>query len=936
MLKVLLTPLLIFVFTALSFAQSNQIMGKVTDINSGKAMQGATIQLLLQADSVIVQTKVSDAQGNFIFNNVPNNSFIVTVSNLDYQQFASFVTLNNSSKDLGTLKLMQQGKDLEEVIIIGRAPAAVQIGDTSQFSASQYKVNPDATTEDLIKKMPGVTVDKNGTVTAQGEAVKKVTVDGKEFFGDDASAALKNLPSSVVDKIQVFDKLSDQAQLTGIDDGNSVKTINIVTKSGIKNGQFGRIYAGYGTDERYSAGGNMSLFEGDRRISVVANFNNVNQQNFGSQDLLGLTGSSGGGGGRGGGGSDDFIVGQSNGISKTNALGINYSDKYGKKVELAGSYFFNNSTNNNQSKSTTQILANNQFTNQNSFSVTENTNHRLNLKLEYKIDSNNFISIRPRLNFQNNNANSNGLVNSYKNIADSVYNEAYTRSNDRSAINFSNEINYRHSFAKKGRSINLSLNNSYNKNTGGSYIDAKYRYYYDLGAYSDSIQNQFIDNYTDGTSYRWRLGYSEPLSKNSIIQLSYNYSTQKNSSDQEAYNFGGAKYDQFDTTYSNKFDNTIKTNNIGLAYRWSKGRDAMLNFGVDYENSNLESQRVFPGTSQVDQSFSNFLPYGMYRQKLSKSSNIRVFYRARNNFPSVTQLQDVVNRNNPLRLSAGNPFLKQAYTNFLGTRYTYTNTKTSNSLFANIFLSTTSNYISNAIYIAQADSTIQQGITLKKGSQLTMPVNLDGNKSIRSYLTYSTPLKFIKTTLNLNTGLNYSRLPGLVNYKNTVTNNYNYNVGAVLASNISEYVDFNLNYSANFNKTKSTSANAKINKSVNQSTGLQLNLLSKTGWFVQNSVNNETNTGLSNGFNQNYWLWNAAIGKKFLKNDAGELKLSVFDLLKQNQSISRDVTEIEIRDSQSTVLQQYFMLTFTYSLKNFGTGKAPSQNENGRGGMRGM
>ena len=934
MLKILFTQFLMLVFTGLSFAQTNQIMGKVTDMNSGKAMQGATVQLLLSADSVILQSKVSDGQGNFIFNNVPNNSFIVTVSNLDYQQSVSFVTLNNSSKDLGSIKLSQQGKDLEEVIIVGRQPAAVQIGDTSQFSASQYKVNPDATTEDLIKKMPGVTVDKNGTVTAQGEAVKKVTVDGKDFFGDDASAALKNLPSSVVDKIQVFDRLSDQAQLTGIDDGNSVKTINIVTKSGIKNGQFGRIYAGYGTDERYSAGGNMSLFEGDRRISFVANFNNVNQQNFGSQDLLGLTGSSGGGGwGRGG--ADDFLVGQSNGISKTNALGINYSDKYGKKVELSGSYFFNNSSNNNQSMTTTQTLANNQFNKQNSFSETENTNHRLNLKLEYKIDSNNYISIRPRLSFQNNTSSSNNIVNTYKNLADSINNSTSQRSNDRSAINFNNEINYRHSFAKKGRSLNLSLTNSYNKNTGDSYIDANYRFYTSLGAFTDSTQNQYFDNYSDGTSYRWRAAYSEPLSKNSILQLSYNYNTQKNSSDQKTYGLDGIKYDDFQTKYSNKFDNTIKTNNVGLAYRWSKGRDAMLNFGVDYENSELGSQRIFPNSSTISQTFSSFLPYGFYRKKLSKESNVRLFYRARNNFPSVNQLQDVVNLSNPLRVSTGNPLLKQAYTHFLGTRYTYTNTKTSNSLFANIFLSTTSNYISNAIYIAQADSTIQPGIDLKRGSQLTKPINLDGNKGIRGYVTYSRPLKFIKTTLNLNAGMNYSRLPGLVNYKNTVTNNYNYNLGAVLASNISEYVDFNLSYTANFNNAKSTSTFSKDNKYVNQSTGLQMNLLSKSGWFVQNSVNNENYSGLSGGFNQNYWLWNAAVGKKFLKNNAGELKLSVFDLLKQNQSISRDVTETYIQDSQSTVLQQYFMLTFTYSLKNFGSGKAPAARGGYGGGMGG-
>ena len=201
--------------------------------------------------------------------------------------------LDNGVTDLGTINLLKQGKELADVTVVSKAPPVIQKGDTAQFSASQFKVNPDATTEDLIKKMPGITVDRNGTVTAQGEQVRKVTIDGKDFFGDDASAALKNLPSEVVDKIQVFDRLSDQAQLTGFDDGNSQKSINVVTKSGIKNGQFGRLYAGYGTDERYAAGGNISFFKGDRRISLVGNFNNINQQNFGSQDLLGLTSSAG-------------------------------------------------------------------------------------------------------------------------------------------------------------------------------------------------------------------------------------------------------------------------------------------------------------------------------------------------------------------------------------------------------------------------------------------------------------------------------------------------------------------------------------------------------------------------------------------------------------------------------------------------------------------
>ncbi|MEO6723491.1 MAG: carboxypeptidase regulatory-like domain-containing protein [Ferruginibacter sp.] len=333
-------------------AQNSSIRGVVKDEVEKTPVVGATVTLFLQNDSTRqpVKSAVTDKSGVFEISGLNANSYSVEISSIGFEKITEDVVLDDSPKDLGTINFSKQGKQLADVTVISKAPAVIQKGDTSQFSASQFKVNPDATTEDLIKKMPGITVDRDGTVTAQGEQVKKVTIDGRDFFGDDASAALKNLPSEVVDKIQVFDRLSDQAQLTGFDDGNSQKTINVVTKTGVKNGQFGRMYAGYGTDDRYAAGGNISFFKGNRRLSFVGNFNNINQQNFGSQDLLGLTSGGGGrggpggggrgGGGRGGGGTDNFLVGQSSGISKTNAFGVNYSDQWGKKINVTGSYFF--------------------------------------------------------------------------------------------------------------------------------------------------------------------------------------------------------------------------------------------------------------------------------------------------------------------------------------------------------------------------------------------------------------------------------------------------------------------------------------------------------------------------------------------------------------------------------------------------------------------
>ena len=362
-----------------------------------------------------------------------------------------------------------------------------------------------------------------------------------------------------------------------------------------------------------------------------------------------------------------------------------------------------------------------------------------------------------------------------------------------------------------------------------------------------------------------------------------------------------------------------------------QSRDEQLSFGINLQHSKLESQRIFPTATTVDQSFFNVLPNLMWRKKLSTTDNIRVFYRASTNFPSITQLQDVVSDTNSLSVNSGNPNLKQSYTHFLSGRYSYTNSKTSKSFFANIFLQTASDYISNASYFIKNDSVINN-VTVKKKSQFSKPVNLNGYKSLRTFFNYSMPLKFIKTTLNLNAGFSYSKLPGLVNYQKISTNSYAYNGGAVLASNISEYIDFNVSYNANFNNSKSNNTNSTTTKYLYQTTGAQVNLLSKKGWFVQNDISGNVYSG---DLDQSFWLWNAAIGKKFLKNKAGELKLSVFDLLKQNQSIVRTVNENSIIDSQTQVLQQYFMLTFTYSLKNFGVAATTNNNNQGRDRMMG-
>lgn len=941
-------------------AQDIVLKGKLNDKDDAKPIVGATVRAMLGQDSANAQMVVTDGKGRFEIKNLLSGNYTITITSSGYEKIIQKINLQASNKEPIPFTLTKLSKLLGEVTITSRTPPVKQKGDTVEFSASQFKVNPDATAEDMIRKLPGITVDKNGNVTSGGDQVRKVTVDGRDFFGDDATAALRNLPAEVIDKIQVFDRLSDQAAFTGFDDGNSTKSINIVTKGGMRNGQFGRIYAGAGTDGRYQAGGNVSLFKNNRRLSIVGLSNNINQQNFATQDLLGVTSSSTGGnrgggrgGPRGGGGNNfgggnnggNFLVGQQNGISKTNAIGLNYSDTWGKKTEVSGSYFFNNNNNSNdQQSNSTYFLTTgrNQLYDETTLSRSNNYNHRINLRIEHKIDSFNSITITPNLSFQKNLSVTNIMgYNSYSD-AEAISRSNNSTNNSSNGYNIGNNILFRHAFRKRGRTLSFNLNTSLNKRTGDIYLNNSNQYFRTGANVNDSLQ-QFTDQFSNGYQLSANVAYTEPMGKDGQLQFNYTPSYTKSKSDQEAYRYDyiNAKYSIFDNNLSNKFDNTVMRQSTGVSFR--KGnRDNMFSIGLSYQYTELNSTQEFPLVAKVKKSFNNLLPNLMWNKKINAKNSIRLFYRSSTNAPSVNQLQDVINNNNPLFISSGNPNLKQQFSHTISSRYTFTNTSKGKSFFANLFLQQNANYIGNATYIASADSVLNSTVTLFKGSQLSKPVNLDGYWSLRSFFTYAFPIKFIKSNLSVNAGLTYAKVPGLINNVLNRSNSYNYNAGMVVASNINEYIDFNVSYAANFNVVKNSIQPQLNNNYISQTAGVQLNLLNKKGWFVQNDLNNQSYSGLTDGFNQNYWLWNASVGKKFLKNQAGELKLSVFDLLKQNQSIVRTVTETYVEDVQNQVLRQYFMLTFTYKLKNFGVAKqaAPRAEggfrERGAGGFGGF
>ncbi|HEY9049218.1 MAG TPA: outer membrane beta-barrel protein [Ohtaekwangia sp.] len=908
-------------------AQAPSLSGIVADSTDHTALIGVTVLLQQAGDTTRRTGTVTDVEGKFSFTGIKPGRYIVKLSYIGYAPCLVRVRITDAPVDLGNIALSLSSTTLKAVEIKGASIQVEQKGDTLQYNANAFKTNRDATAEDLITKMPGLTSDNTG-VKAQGEAVQQILVDGKQFFGDDATLALKNLPAEIIDKIEVFDRLSEQSQFTGFDDGQTRKTVNIVTKKGKNNGQFGRVYGGMGENGLYIAGGNINSFKGNRKLSLVGLSNNINQQNFSTEDLLGVTSSSGSSQGGGGGGnrgqrgggngsSNNFSVGQQNGISTTHSVGLNYADVWSKKVNVTGSYFFNRADNEQITNLRRQYITQQDsglVYNERSRANSVNSNHRFNLRLEYTIDTANSIVVTPQFNYQKNNAKS-SLQGDYAAATHDLESSlANTNQSDNAGYTFSNAILYRHRFRKRGRSWSVSLNTNINNRDGSTNL-------YSLNKYQSPADSTIVDQqssqYTDSYTLSTNIAYTEPVGKHGQVQLNYTPSYTSSKTDKHTYdrNADTNAYTHLDTLLTNVFDNRYITNRGGVSYRFNNRK---LNFssGVNYQYAKLTGDQYFPYTFAIDRAFQNVLPQATFNYRFKAGENLRIMYRTATDAPSVSQLQNVVDNRNPLFLKTGNPELVQDYSHNLTIRYGRTNNDKSSSLLFLVAGSLTQNYITNASYIASRD-TVVQGIFLNRGTQLSYPVNINGYATMRTLLTYGLPVAFLKSNMNLSTGFTYNRMPAVINGARNLANNYGISQGLVLSSNVSEDVDFTLSYTANYTIVKNTLQKQSDNNYFNQTGSFKLTWLFWKGFVLTSTLNNTLYRGLSATYDQSIWFWNAGLGYKFLKDKSLEVKVTAFDIFNQNNVISRDVTQTYIEDRQTNVLTRYFMLTLTYSIRHF-------------------
>lgn len=915
-------------------AQNRYLRGQLADSSDGHFLSLANVILYQLPDSSI-KGATSDSKGIFKFENLRPAKYILTTKYVGYKTYNLTIEIGNNPVDLGKILLIPTSIETPEVNILGEIPPAYQSGDTTVYNADAFKTHKDASAEDLLTKMPGVVV-RDGKIQSQGEDVKRVLVDGKTFFGDDPNAVLRNIPAEIIERIQVFDQQSEQAQFTGFDDGNTTKAINIVTRMRIREGTFGKFTAGYGNEQKHSTGGNINFFDNDRRISILGQLNNINEQNFSDEDLLGVMSSSGNRGGmrsfsgpgsgrgqmpQGGfprGNTSDFLVNSQNGISQTKAFGVNYVDKWSDNFEISGSYFFNRSDNDAVSFLNRDYFISNsagQEYLENSFSSADNTNHRFNMRVEYKIDSSNSVRFIPRVSFQQNDLRSSvagktfagaELLNSTNNLYSSELN----------AINASSLLLYRHQFETKGRTAALGLNTSYNKNTGDNKLLSE-SIFYNSTTPSDTI-DQLTDITRNGYTAASDLTYTEPLTENAQLMLTAAISYSQEKSDQRAFEFflPANSYSMLDTTLSNVYTKTYRTNRLGAGYSY-QFNDLSLNTNLNFSIAQLNNEQTFPSETSLAKTFYSWLPSIRLRYGKSRDQSVAFFYRTFNTDPSVQQFQNVVDNSNPIQLSMGNPNLKQDYKHFVSMRYSNIFFESMTSMFVMVGGTFTKDYIGSNTVIANRDTTLPNGIFLNRGSRLTSYENIDGYFNVRSFFSYGIPLSFLKSNLNLTANAGYTRTPSLINSIKNYSNLASYGLGLVLASNIGTDLDFTVSSNSSFNHVKNSIASASDNNYFNQSSRIKFFWNIYEGIIIQSELNHRYDGGLSDEYKPNSYLLNASLAKKIFSNDSGELRFTVYDILNQNTNVRRVTTESYIEDSNTNVLGRFFLFSFIYNLSPF-------------------
>ena len=903
------------------FAQQGAVKGKLLDTSSRQSLISATVSVVQKKDSSLVSYTLSDDKGSFEIKDIPVGDYLLFVSFTGYEVYNKpfSVSDNKHISDFGEIIMQREFKTLTGVVVT-ESPVKMN-GDTISFKANAFNSKPDATVEDVLKKIPGVIVQKDGTVKAMGEQVQKIYVDGKEFFGNDPKIATKNLTADMVDQIQVFDDMSEQARFTKIDDGSRTKAINIKLKKDKRKGDFGRATVGVGTNSRYEGNFSFNHFRGDQRISLVGSANNTNKLSYTFNDFSGAQGSSqfSGGGGATGSGMINPSAGAQGGISRPLTTGINFNDTWGPKVDFRGSYFFSDNSNIlEQNKFRKNTFPGDSSSETNSYGniLNSNKSHRVNVRVEYAIDSVNSLLYSANFGKQRFDGST---LDSSSTFADGSSKYLAVRSSTnkqdgRDGFNYSGELLYRRRFNKIGRTFTMGWRNSAGDNESESVSRSPVTRYDMTGNVISSINlNQKAFQENDAAGNTISASYTEPIDRNKLIEVNYAYSGTNNTSDKRTYDFntGSGKYDLVNNQQTNYFDYNNTSSRVGFNFRHQmKKFNYQLGMGV--QTSNLENRSITPSTGKdttIQQRFTNLFPTANIAYAITRSKNIRINYRGRTNPPSVAQLQNVPDVSNPLLIKTGNPSLRQEFINNVNINYNAFALSSQRFFSASLNLTYTGNKIVNSIDSVNAITIVYK------------PENMDGSFTSSGMVSLNFPLKKIKgLNVNLTNMMYLSRDANLVFKKKNFTTIFQVNQSMGINYGKDKY-DIAVSSAFVFNTVSYNFEGGTNTNYFNHAYSADFTYRFENRLFLLTDFDYYISSGRTAGYNQDVFLWNISVAKKFFQTNTAEVKFTVYDILKQNNGINRIIGENYFEDIRANVVPRFFMLTVSYNLNKVGGNK---------------
>ncbi|MFA5044816.1 MAG: outer membrane beta-barrel protein [Paludibacter sp.] len=902
--------LLFSLFLSLSivtFAQRS-VQSTVYDSKNGLPIEMANVRLLHSPDSTFVTGCQTDSKGDFMMSKIKSGNYILVISSIGYINFKQTISVLNKDVILKGVQLQENVQLLKEVQVTGNAAQMVVKGDTMEYNATAFKTAENAVVEDLLKRLPGVEVSTDGKITVNGEAVTKIRVNGKKFFNDDVEMATKNIPAELIDKIQVLDQKSDMAQLTGFEDNDTERIINLTFKPNRKKGTFGNVTGGAGMDTnkelRYDGNLFLNLIDGEAQTTITGGGNNTNT----ARSSRGR----GGWGGRG-----------NSGITTTQNVGVNNNTIINPNLKVGGDGSLNHSFNDTQSTSNQQtyLIGSTNTNTSKSAATVNNYSANLRLEMEWKVDSMNTVIFQPNLSYSSSFTDSN---NDYSYSTDSVRTSWGSTKNygNGTSINGGLGIIYNHKFAsKKGRTFTANFQSGISRSNNESFNESK-----KLTSINDSTMiNQRTTNVSDNNNFSLRLAFVEPLwNLKNFLETSVYLSESHSTSDKIQYD--RLRNDSINYDYSNNFENNFYRESLEFNYRYiDNGYNLM--FGMKGEPSQNYSTRTYangnilPITNEV----LNFSPTARLQYNFGKKKFARLDYRGQTEQPSISQMQPVKNNSNLMNETVGNPDLKPAFNQSLRVMYSAFNDQTFSSF--NTFLRaeyTKDDLVTNSLY----DVTGKQYSQTVNASN--MPYSVNGN------VMFNTPLIQKLLHFNTNTSAGYDMRYGYSARGLTTVNTDSiiplgdlsstgrYNLGEQIALTFTEdAIEIGARGSIRYSNTKNN-LNPKISETYDWSGGGNIILHLPYSINIGTDLNYTTQQGYSTSA-QNQLIWNASFDKTLFKNK-GVLSLKVNDILRQQLNIRQTIGDNYIQYNTYNTLTSYFLLSFTYKINKFsGTQNNPAE-----------